>query len=41
MSDRRYTLPHLLDAMQFAADVAHGMSHLHANRIIHGDLKVG
>jgi serine/threonine protein kinase len=26
--------------MQYAADVAHGMSHLHENRILHGDLKV-
>jgi hypothetical protein len=27
--------------LQYAADVADGMAYLHANRIIHGDLKVG
>jgi serine/threonine protein kinase len=31
----------MLACPQYAADVADGMSYLHANRIIHGDLKVG
>jgi serine/threonine protein kinase len=26
--------------MQYMVDVAEGMSYLHANRILHGDLKV-
>jgi serine/threonine protein kinase len=33
--------PSLPACLQYAADVADGMSYLHANRIIHGDLKVG
>jgi serine/threonine protein kinase len=33
-------LIYIVCAAQFASDIAAGMTHLHANRIVHGDLKV-